>query len=73
MSSTDAVLHLIEALQKNYENLKFSVAVFIVLAKAFDSISHEISLKKKNGTYGFSEGAVDLFASLLKTDSSVSR
>ena len=45
-SSTDAVLHLIEALQENYDNLKISVAVFIDLAKAFNSISHEIFLKK---------------------------
>ena len=43
-SSTDAVLHLIEALQENYDNLKISVAVFIDLAKAFNSISHEIFL-----------------------------
>ena len=35
-SSTDAVLHLIEALQENYDNLKISVAVFIDLAKAFN-------------------------------------
>ena len=35
-SFTDAVLHLIEALQENYDNLKISVAVFIDLAKAID-------------------------------------
>ena len=64
-SSSDAVLHLIEALQENYDNLKISVAVFIDLAKAFNSISHEIFLKKIEA-YGFSESAVDLFASFLK-------
>ena len=64
-SSTDAVLHLIEALQENYDNLKISLAVFIDLAKAFNSISHEIFLKKIEA-YGFSESAVDLFASFLK-------
>ena len=64
-SSTDAVLHLIEALQENYDNLKISVAVFIDLAKAFNSMSHEIFLKKIEA-YGFSESAVDLFASFLK-------
>ena len=64
-SSTDAVLHLIEALQENYDNLKISVAVFIDLAKAFNSISHEIFLKKIEA-FGFSESAVDLFASFLK-------
>ena len=64
-SSTDAVIHLIEALQENYDNLKISVAVFIDLAKVFNSISHEIFLKKVE-TYGFSESAVDLSASVLK-------
>ena len=56
---------MIEALQDNYDNLKISVAVFIDLAKAFDSISHKIFLKKIEA-YGFSEHAVDLFASFLK-------
>ena len=64
-SYTDAVLHLIEALQENYDNLKISVAVFIDLAKAFNSISHEICVKKIEA-YGFSESAVELFASFLK-------
>ena len=62
---TDAVLHLIEALQDNYDNLKISVAVFIDLVKAFNSMSHEIFLKKIEA-YGFSESAVDLFNSFLK-------
>ena len=59
-SSTDTVLHLIEALQGNYDNLKNSVAVFIELAKAFISISHEIFLKKIEA-YGFSEEAFASF------------
>ena len=54
-SSTDAVLHLIEALQET---------VFIDLAKAFNSMSHEIFLKKIE-VYVFSESAVELFASFL--------
>ena len=65
-SSTDAVLHLIEALQENYDKLRISVAVFIDLAKAFNSISHEIFLKKIEAC-GFSESAVELFASFLKS------
>ena len=55
-SSTDAVLHLIEALQENYDKLKISVAVD--RAKAFNSISHENFLKKIEA-HGFSESAVD--------------
>ena len=64
-SSTDAVLHLIEALQENYDNLTISVAVFFYLAKAFYSISNKIFLKKIEA-YGFSESAVEFFASFLK-------
>ena len=64
-SSTDAVLHLIEALQENYDKFKISVAVFIDLAKAFNLISYEI-FSQKIEVYGFSEGAVELFASFLK-------
>ena len=64
-SSTDAVLHVIEALQGKYDKLKISVAFFIDLAKAFNSISHEI-FPKKVEAYGFSERAVELFASILK-------
>ena len=36
-SSTDAVLHLIEALHKNYHILNFSIAVVVDLPKAFNS------------------------------------
>ena len=64
-SSTGAVLHLIEALQQNYENVKILVAVFIDLAKAFNAISHEMFLKKIE-SFCFSLSAVDLFASFLK-------
>ena len=64
-SSTDSVLHLIEALKENYDNLNNSVDVFIDLAKTFNSISHKISLKKIEA-YAFSKSAVDLLASFLK-------
>ena len=64
-SSTDAVLRLFEAKQENYVYLKVLVVVFIDLAKSFNSISHGIFLKKIEA-YGFSEKAVDLFASFLK-------
>ena len=71
-SSTDAVLYLIEALQENYDNLKTSVAVFIDLAKAVNSISHKIFLKKIEA-YGFSESQLIYLLHFLKTDSSVLR
>ena len=64
-SSTNAALQMIEALQENYDNLKLSGAVFIDIAKAFNSISHKIFLKKIEA-YAFSESVVELFASFLK-------
>ena len=71
-SSTDAVLHLIKALQENYDNLKISVAVFIDLAKAFNSISHEIFSKKLKLTV-FQRVQLNYLLHFLKTDSSVLR
>ena len=54
------VLHLIEALQANYDNLKTSDAVFIDLAKAFSSKSQKNFLKNIEA-YSFPENAVDLY------------
>ena len=71
-SSTDAVLLLIEALQEKYDNLKISVAVFIDLAKAFNSISHEVFLKKLKLTV-FQKAQLNYLLHFLKTDSSVLR
>ena len=67
-SSTDAVLHLIEAFQENYNNLKISIAVFNDLVKAFSSISDKFFevFPKMIEAYGFSENAIDLFASFPK-------
>ena len=64
-SSTDAVLQLFEALQENNDKLKISIAVFVDLAKAFNSISRKIFFQKIEA-YGFSESAFDLFVSFLK-------
>ena len=71
-SSTDAVSHLIETLQENYDNLKISVAVFIGLAKSFNSISHEIFLKKMKLTV-FQKVQLIYLLHFLKTDSNVLR
>ena len=49
--STVAVLHLIEALQENYDNLKISVAVFIDLAKAYNSILNKVFYRER--FYGY--------------------
>ena len=45
MSSTDAVLYFIEKIIGNMEDNNNTGAVFLDLAKAFNSISHEILLK----------------------------
>ena len=45
-SSTDAVLYFIEKIKGNLENNNDTGAVFLDLAKAFNSISHEVFLKK---------------------------
>ena len=46
MSSTDAVLYFIEKLTGNMEDNNDTGAVFLDLAKAFNSVLHEIFLKK---------------------------
>ena len=62
--STDAVLHLIEALQENFHNLKISVAIIIDLAKAFNSKSPQIFIRKIL-VHGCLESVDDLFASIV--------
>ena len=45
-SSTDAVLFFNETVIENHENGQNTAAIFLDLAKAFNSISHKIFLKK---------------------------
>ena len=53
-------MHLIEALQENYDYLKRSAAFYTDKAKPFNSKTH--FLLKKIEAYSFSESALDLFA-----------
>ena len=45
-SATDAVLELVETISSNLDQSKETVAIFLDLAKAFNSILHNIFLKK---------------------------
>ena len=45
-SATDAVLELVETVSANLDKSKETVAIFLDLAKAFNSFSHNIFLKK---------------------------
>ena len=63
-SATDAVLELVETVSANLDKSKETVAIFLDLAKAFNSISHNIFLKKIE-MYGFSQEAKELLFSFL--------
>ena len=63
-SSTDAVLFFTETVIENHEKGQNTAAIFLPLAKAFNSISHKIFLKKAE-CFNFSEPAVNLLRSFL--------
>ena len=55
-SATDAVLELVETVSANLDKSKETLAIFLDLAEAFNSISHNIFLKKIE-MYGFFPGS----------------
>ena len=61
-SATDAFLELVETVSAKLDQSKETVAIFLDLAKAFNSISHNIFLKKIE-MYGFSKEAKGLLFS----------
>ena len=63
--STDAVLFFTETVVENHEKRQNTAAIFLDLAKAFNSISHKIFLKKED-SFNFSEPAVALLRSSLE-------
>ena len=63
--STDAVLFFTETVIKNHENGQNTAAIFLDLAKAFNSIWHKLFLKKAE-CFNFSEPAVTLLRSFLE-------
>ena len=66
-SSTDAALFFAEIVTENLEIGKNIAAIFLDLAKAFNSISHKIF--KKAECFNFSEPAVILLKSFLEEKS----
>ena len=64
-SSTDAVLFFTETVIENHENGQNTAAIFLDFAQAFNSISHNILLKKAE-CFNFSEPAVNLLRSFLE-------
>ena len=63
-SSTDAVLYFIEKIIRNLEDNNDTGAVFLDLAKASNSISHEIFLKKAEN-FNLSQSTILLLKSFL--------
>ena len=62
--AADAVLELVETVSANLNQSKETVAIYLDLAKAFNSISHNIFLKTIE-MYGFSQEAKELLFLLL--------
>ena len=60
-----AILDIYEKLINNLDKSLTSCAIFLDLAKAFDTVSHEILLRKLD-SYGFRNKAYDLLDSYLK-------
>ena len=63
-STTDALLYATENIRSDINNNKMVAAAFLDLSKAFDSISHEILLKKLEG-YHFDSTAIALIKCYL--------
>ena len=63
-----AIADIYERLIKNLDKELHSCAIFLDLAKAFDSVDHNILLRKMQH-YGFRGKALDLFRSYLKSRS----
>jgi len=67
-STEHAIIDIYEKLLKNLDSGLTSCAIFLDLAKAFDSVSHNILLKKLE-KYGIRGNALNLFQSYLDSRS----
>ena len=63
-STEHAIIHLIDQINNNFENNEYTVGVFIDLSKAFDTVDHQILLKKLN-LYGINGSNFHWFESCL--------
>ena len=64
-STTHALIDITETIRKALDNKKFVCGIFVDLQKAFDTVNHEILLKKL-AHYGIRGIANDWFTSYLK-------
>ena len=64
MSTCTALLQLVDKISTSIDKRKTTIGVFIDLAKAFDTVDHQI-LKKKLQFYGIRGIALDLFQNYL--------
>ena len=60
-----AALELVERVLESLENNEPSIALFLDLSKAFDSLDHSISIEKLRH-YGFSNQALELIKNYLR-------
>ena len=65
-------INFTETVIGNHENGKNTAAIFLDLAKAFNSNSHKIFLKKAE-CFNFSEPAVKVLKSFLEEDHNASK
>ena len=64
-STSLAVSNICDVIIHNLENNEITCAIFLDLAKAFDTVNHAVLLQKLH-TYGIRGIALDLFESYLK-------
>ena len=63
-STEHAIIHLIDQTNNNFENNEYTLGVFNDLSKAFDTVDHQILLKKLN-LYGINGSNIHWFESYL--------
>ena len=64
-STTDAISHIMEQLYTNFNTRKITQGVFLDFSKAFDTINHDILVRKLK-FYSFSDCAILLIQNYLK-------
>ena len=66
-SPEHAILQLVEQINQSFEKNEFTLGVFVDLSKAFDTVDHQILLKKLE-YYGIAGNNLRWFENYLKDD-----